>query len=303
MPESRARGRAWSLESRARGSAWPRLACLLVALTLSACVTVTTEPRAVLLEEHQQVRVEHLNCTEAITKARHVAPTAQGLDPGGFRLLTWNIHKQGDKGWQRDLAAFAHDADVVLLQELVLEPEIRHVIEGASLRWAMASSFLNGNIDIGVLTAARVSPVATCTQRVVEPLLRIPKSSVITWYALKGTPTTVAIVNMHAINFSLSLGAYREQLFAMRDALAQHQGPIVFAGDLNTWTQGRYDAVNAVAHSLGLTEISYAPDKRRLFFGKQLDHIFVRGLSMVESAAYEVTSSDHNPVMATLRLH
>jgi len=279
-----------------------RVLALLLACSMAACVTVTTEPRAVFLEQHEHVRIQRLNCPEALAKARRVERAAPGLDPRGFRLITWNIHKQGDKGWQGDLAGFARDADVVLLQELVLEPEIRKILEGANLDWAMASSFIDKDIDIGVLTAARVLPVATCTQRVVEPLLRIPKSSVITWYALKGSTQTLAVVNMHAINFSLSLGAYREQLFAMRDALAQHEGPIVFAGDLNTWTQGRYDAVNTVAQSLGLTEITYAKDKRTLFYGKQLDHIFIRGLTMVDSMAYEVTSSDHNPVLATLRV-
>jgi endonuclease/exonuclease/phosphatase (EEP) superfamily protein YafD len=219
-----------------------------------------------------------------------------------FRLLTWNIHKQSDKGWQADLGRFAQQADIMLLQEIVLEPEIRQVIEGAGLQWAMASSFLHADIDIGVLTGARVSPVATCTQRIVEPLLRIPKSSVITWYALEGTGRTLAVANMHSINFSLSLGAYREQLDAMREALADHDGPIIFAGDLNTWTQARYDAVNGVAKSLGLVEIAFAEDRRKLFLGKQLDHIFVRGLTMVDSSAIEVTSSDHNPVQATLRL-
>ena len=49
-------------------------------------------------------------------------------------------------------------------------------------------------------------------------------------------------------------------------------------------------------------EITFANDRRKLFFGKQLDHIFVRGLAMVDSSATEVTSSDHNPVAATLRL-
>jgi len=51
-----------------------------------------------------------------------------------------------------------------------------------------------------------------------------------------------------------------------------------------------------------MTEISFAEDRRKLFMGKQLDHIFIRGLTMSQSFATEVTSSDHNPVEATLRL-
>src|SRR5436309_2611523 len=65
--------RRLSESSRLAGSIM-LLRCLLLilaAVALPACVTVTTEPRAVLLEEHSQMRVQRLNCTEAVDKARH----------------------------------------------------------------------------------------------------------------------------------------------------------------------------------------------------------------------------------------
>ncbi len=107
---------------------------------------------------------------------------------------------------------------------------------------------------------------------------------------------------MHSINFSLSLGAYRSQLAAMQETLARHDGPIIFAGDLNTWTEGRLAAVQEATAALGLAEVRFEHDRRKLFFGKQLDHIFVRGLTLSTSAATEVTSSDHNPVEARLQV-
>lgn len=283
----------------------PSLSWLLITLAaamLSACVTVTSEPRAVMLEEGGRIRVKRLTCPEGVAHARASAHTAAaGLDPANIRLLTWNIHKEGDTGWQADLKRFAAQSDLLLLQEIVLNDEVRGVFEGAGLQWAMASSFIDTEIDIGVLTAARIAPVATCTERVVEPLLRIPKSAVITWYALKGTRARLTVINMHSINFSLSLGAYRDQLAAVRDALATHDGPMIFAGDLNTWTAGRDAAVRETAAALGLAEISFQEDKRKLFFGKKLDHIFTRGLRLTSSMATPVMSSDHNPVQATLR--
>src|SRR5207244_3963736 len=155
------------------------------------------------------------------------------LDPQSIRVLTWNIHKEDDQGWQRDLATFVRDNDIVLLQEVVLHEPLRRVIEQAGLQWVMASSFLYGGNDIGVLTAARVSPYASCTERVVEPLLRIPKSAVLSWFDINGMNVKLAIVNVHAINFSLSLEAYRAQFEALAEALAAHDGPIIFGGDLN----------------------------------------------------------------------
>ena len=82
----------------------------------------------------------------------------------------------------------------------------------------MASSFLLDADDIGVLTATRIAPIASCTQRVVEPLIRIPKSAVISWLPIADTRTdtrprcraeTLAIANVHSITFELSLDVYR----------------------------------------------------------------------------------------------
>ncbi|MFI4887546.1 MAG: endonuclease/exonuclease/phosphatase family protein, partial [Burkholderiales bacterium] len=202
---------------------------------------------------------------------------------------------------QRDLRAFTSGNDIVLLQETVLDPPLRELIDDDGLRWVMASSFLVSGTDIGVLTASRVEPVASCTERIVEPLLRLPKSAIISWFPLKGRDETLAVVNVHAINFSLSLGAYRAQFRALGDALAAHEGPLILAGDLNTWTAARSRVVRDVAKRLGLTEVRFANDRRSKVFGHELDHIYTRGLTVLASGTMLVGSSDHNPVEATLR--
>jgi len=277
---------------------------IAAALVVSACVSVTTEPRALLLHDDGSIHVQTLACPSAVARAVNppAVPAPAGLDPGTIRLVTWNVHKQADPGWQRDLRTLESDNDIVLLQEIVLDSALRDLIAGEGLRWVMASSFLMSDVDYGVLTAARVQPVATCTERIVEPLLRIPKSAIISWFALRGRPETLAVVNVHAINFSLSLGAYRAQFRAIGDALAGHEGPVILAGDLNTWTAARAQAVRDVATRLGLTEVRFAADRRSVFFGHELDHIYTRGLALVSSSAMLVRSSDHNPVEATLRV-
>ena len=286
----------------------PRLARLLLALcgaaALAACVTLTVEPRALLLDSEGRVEVQSLACSGPafVDRRSRGMAAAQALDPNAIRLLTWNVHKQDDPGWERDLARFAADNDVVLLQEAVLRSDLRDIIEHAGMRWVMASSFIYGDADIGVVTGSRKMPLTSCTQRVVEPLIRIPKSGVITWFRLAGREDTLAVVNVHAINFAVLLGGYRAQLEALGEALADHPGPIVFAGDLNTWTESRNEVMRAVAQRLGLREIEFKEDKRTLFLGKQLDHIYVRGLELVDAEAIPVKSSDHNPVRATLRV-
>jgi endonuclease/exonuclease/phosphatase (EEP) superfamily protein YafD len=275
------------------------VACVLV---LSGCVSVTAKPRALLLLDDGSVRVQTLSCPHEIERmlAAHRSTTGSGLDPHAIRLISWNIHKQADRGWQRDLHDFGERNDLVLLQESVLDPSLRSVIDAEGFRWVMASSFLEAGVDIGVLTASKIAPVANCTQRVVEPLLRIPKSAVISWFPLAGRRETLAVVNVHAINFSLSLRAFRAQFDAIGDALEHHEGPLIVAGDLNTWTDARAAAVRALARRLHLTEVRFATDQRSVFFGHELDHIYTRDLATVASFASAVTSSDHNPVTATL---
>jgi endonuclease/exonuclease/phosphatase (EEP) superfamily protein YafD len=275
---------------------------------LCGCISLTVEPRAVVSGPGGTTRVLTLNC-EAAERALQVdgnGDAAGVLDRRTLRLLIWNIHKEGDFGWRRDLSRLAAVSDVMLLQETALQPSLRNILNEAGLSWVMASSFIFDADDIGVLTATRIAPLASCTQRAVEPFTRIPKSAVISWLpigdARAGPRETLAIVNVHAINFELSLVAYRAQLQSLADALAGHRGPIIFAGDFNTWSDARDRAVAENAARLGLTELKLSVDQRALFFGRHLDHIFIRGLQMIDVAAIPVDSSDHNPVVATLRL-
>ncbi len=289
-----------NLARRGRGAAIVALA----GVVLAGCVSLTVEPRAVLFDSDGRVLVQSLACTGPALVARRARTLAdtESLDPASIRLLTWNIHKEGDPGWDKDLATFVAANDVVLLQEAVLLPSLRSIVEGAGLRWVMASSFLHADIDIGVVTGSRKTPLASCTQRAVEPLIRIPKSAVITWFRIAGRTDTLAIVNVHAINFAVNLTGYRAQLESLAAALEDHPGPIVFAGDLNTWTKARYAVMNTLAARLHLTEITFKEDHRSIFLGKQLDHIYLRGLELVDADALPVKSSDHNPVRATLRV-
>jgi len=288
------------------------LASSVLLAVLCGCITLTVEPRAIVSVPGGNARVVTLNCeaVDRVLRAADEGEAADALDRRPLRLLVWNIHKQGDAGWERDLSGFAAASDVMLLQETVLQPPLRDILDDSGLRWVMASSFLLGADDNGVLTATRIAPIATCTQRAVEPLIRIPKSAVISWLPITGTRTdtrtgsreTLAIANVHSINFELALDAYRSQLEALADALAGHRGPIIFAGDFNTWNDARDGVVAEIAARLGLTELILRVDERAVFFGRHLDHIFIRGLQLIDVGAIPVTSSDHNPLAATLRI-
>jgi endonuclease/exonuclease/phosphatase (EEP) superfamily protein YafD len=273
---------------------------------LCGCVVLTTEPRAVISGPAGSTKVLSLKCEDAerlLQSSVAAEPTAgNALRAGPLRVLTWNIHKQSDPGWQHDLARFAAASDVVLLQETALDPTLHAIVDDAGLGWVMASSFLYDDTDIGVLTATRLAPLASCTQRAVEPIIRIPKSAVITWLRIAGSAQTLAVINVHAINFELVLDAYRAQMVALADAVAGHEGPLILAGDFNTWNDARERVLAETAARLGLAEVTPSDDTRTRFLGRHVDHVFVRGLQVVSSVSSPVKSSDHNPVTATFAL-
>jgi len=271
---------------------------------LAGCITLTSDPRAVFIGASGTTEITWLKCDVAATLLLRdaIGVAGAGLDPQGFRVTTWNIHKEADYGWEQDLARLAGVDDVILIQEAALLPSLSTLLSGAGLRWVMASSFLYDTQDIGVITASRVSPVASCIQRAVEPYLGIPKSAVISWLPLAGSAQTVAVINIHAINFDLALAGYRAQLAALANVLAQHNGPIIFAGDFNTWSDAREATVADVISPLGLYEVRLPSDQRSVFFGRHLDHIYIRGLNYAEARAIAVRSSDHNPVTVILSI-
>jgi endonuclease/exonuclease/phosphatase (EEP) superfamily protein YafD len=242
-----------------------------------------------------------LPCTgqPAATDARKAADPLLGPT---LRVLSWNLHKNDDAGWDADLARFSAESDVVLIQEAELTAALREVLAHAGFDGVLASAFALDGRETGVLSAARVRPSSVCVQRQFEPLLRLPKSVVIARYGLRGTPETLAVANVHAINFTFGLGDYRAQFEAIAKELVDHRGPVIVAGDFNTWSTSRLDVVNEVMRRMGLHPVLPTVDTRSRFFGWQVDYIFVRGLEVVHAVAPEVGSSDHNPVLATFRL-
>lgn len=287
--------------------AWLRRALLATGVAwMAGCVSLTTELRAVI-DEPSGLRIATLQCANALAAADAASSNAitrstAAVDPAAIRMLVWNIHKEEDRGWQVDLARLAQTNDILLLQEVTLQDSLQAVLRDAGLRWILASSFIYRENDVGVLTAARVAPVATCTQRAMEPIAQLPKSAVITWLPLAGTADTLAVANVHAINFTLTLDDYHAQLRALEDVLAQHRGPVVLAGDFNTWSGARMALLEAMASRLQLRTVTFSEDRRSHFLGRPVDHVFVRDLAVLASSVQPVTSSDHNPLEVVLRI-
>ena len=228
-------------------------------------------------------------------------PVSPELDAGSIRLVSWNVQKNSHLDWERDFLSLIGDTDLVLVQELSLREDSINAIDG-SRHWSFAPGYQKPGAISGVLTMSRSKPIAQCNFVNFEPLLRTPKATNISEYGLTSTDATLVVVNIHAVNFSMGLGAFEKQFAQVREVLESHDGPIIVSGDFNTWRKRRNDIVAAMATELGLVSLEFDDDYRATMFGNPLDHIYVRGLSPLDATTERVESSDHNPLSVTLSL-
>ena len=179
---------------------------------------------------------------------------------------------------------------------------MRATLDEGRYAWILASAFAFDGTDYGVVIAARVRPIFFCTGRALEPLTGIPKSYLVARFRVEGREPTLEVATVHAINFTLDLAAYDQELDALGGVLAAHDGPIALAGDFNTWSEARERRVEALAARLGLEAVTFAPDERSRFLGRPADWAYARGADVLGSETREVAASDHNPLFVSLRV-
>ena len=247
-----------------------------------------------------------------VVPADHIDQCAQALSAGRqqtgfnglavpFSILNWNVEKAQHPRLVTEFAAFAERSDLIFLQEAVPLKKTETVVE-QSLYEAFVRGYVQNEIDTGVLTLARAPHLVHCQLLATEPWLRTPKATSVTLYPLAGSNTSLLTVNLHAVNFSFGIKAYSAQLEAAAELIRAHPGPVIFGGDLNTWSDRRQSALNDLTGGLQLTPLVFSPDHRTSRFGRPLDHLYVRGLIWQSSETVQVDTSDHNPLIATLSL-
>ncbi|MFK7853804.1 MAG: endonuclease/exonuclease/phosphatase family protein [Granulosicoccus sp.] len=221
-----------------------------------------------------------------------------------IRLLVWNILKAKRANWIEDFTHLIADRDLVMLQEAVLNAPTDSLFKQSQrFEWVMARSFRDprSQIEHGVKTGC----VARSVERHfmlsphAEPLLQTQKLMLATLYPLQGDTERLLVLNMHAINF-VSVQKYVEQLDQLTEALAPHDGPVILAGDFNTWNPSRLEHFHHIAKKAGLEEAVMQRQSKLAHMNQHLDHVFYRGLVLrsVESLP-NYASSDHAPIVAT----
>lgn len=225
----------------------------------------------------------------------------KALDPHHITLLNWNIAKGKHKGWQEDFRHLCESVDIALLQEAKLEYDMPALFNEHCC-WSFAPGFTRPDHSTGVMTLSVAQTINRSLHSHREPWTRIPKAALISQYHLAETDLTLMVANVHAINFTAGIRSFRRQLYALLDELLHHHGPIILAGDFNTWRRKRLSIVDDMIQILGLEVVHFAHDCRKQAFGLALDHVFVRGLRGKSSEVTSVYSSDHNPMVVTLAI-
>lgn len=222
---------------------------------------------------------------------------------GEFRVLVWNIWK-GKRGahWQADLKKLASGRELVLLQEAMTSEHVQGPLQKdlQGHEWHMAASFAwFFSHFTGVMTGSLASPKARnflrSEQR--EFFFLTPKITLATTYELpKGK--NLLVLNTHVVNFTTT-SAFRRFLAELMGLIESHDGPLLLAGDFNTWSEPRRLSLLETLRQAHLLPVDFHEDPRHL----KLDYVFLRDLSLRSARVRtDIKSSDHYPLEIELHL-
>ena len=271
------------------------------ALLASGCVSVPEQTQLVnkKLNEDRSVTISSCDTQQTQHYSNYKRDSAHELDSNNITLLNWNIYKGEEKNWAKDFRQLSDGQDLVIIQEARLSPEVKETLKEQSIHWTLNTGFVVNDEATGVLTGSRVKATSSCGLRTTEPFLRLPKTVLVNKYELSGTNEKLLVANIHSINFTLGTEVYSKQIKTLTAAIAQHQGPVVVAGDFNSWSENRKQIIEDMVAELSLKAVTYQSKNRVTIFGNEIDHVFYRGMEATASEALQVTSSDHNPIKVT----
>ncbi len=245
---------------------------------------------------------------EAIKNFGTNSKNQKALNPNSIKLLLWNVHKAEDgEIWAHDFQKISEAHDLLALQEVFLNPLMLKLFQDSKdFSYFMGVSFFYKKIgDTGVANASKVSPLEVRAYRspLVESLYGTPKMSAFTIYALEGRSEKLLLLNTHALNFDLG-SKFQKHLEDLVPLIKNHDGPVIWAGDFNTWSDHRLKIFEKVMNDLGLTAVTFSDDLRATFMWNHVvDHIYFKGLKTVKAQVLsEIKSSDHKPVSVEFAL-
>lgn len=252
--------------------------------------------------------------TNALEVSEALKPTP--ASSAELRLVSWNAQKFASPHFAARLALVMEQErpDLVFLQEATREALTR---DGMDVYFVGSWRFPPFRAEpTGVATLTRI-PALDATplpSRRREFLVATPKVSLATEHPLANGATLLA-VNVHCLAFErFGTAGFRAQLASVATLLSEHSGPIVLAGDFNTWSKKRLAHLQGLARRLSLTEADGFGDDRSTaskdsalldwLLGIEaelpLDRVYYRGFANHRARVLPHRASDHNPLAVTL---
>ena len=230
---------------------------------------------------------------------RHFGKSAQPSFRSGeiYGALIWNIFKSKKRGWDVDFSRLHPVYDLLLLQEAKINFSESIEVYDPDYSWVFGESFALDRCgsSCGVLTGSRIQQQHAFNRHgpVREPFVNTPKSTSFAYYAIEDQPCKLLVINSHFINFRQS-SAFERQLEQVVSVISDHDGPVLFAGDFNTWNGRRRGHLLDAMQALGLESVVFANESRTFML---LDYIFTRGLRVREAhLLHFIQTSDHLPL-------
>ncbi len=245
-------------------------------------------------------------------------PTTDAALTNPLTVVVWNTHKIAGPELRGEIESFVRErrADLILLQEYNEDLSDLDVVGGY-----FANSWHYpwiGGTTIGVTTLSPVKPsaVTSLQTRHREFVVTAPKTSIVTRYPLSDG-TSLLVANVHLLTFErIGTSNFQAQLDDLESAIDDHDGPMIVAGDFNTWSPERLALVEATMRRLELEEVKgFAPGRRTGDMGSSflnwlagvtnhipLDRVFYRGLVVGSVAVLPGDISDHKALQVDFTL-
>ena len=182
----------------------------------------------------------------------------ESLNPKNISVLVWNTEKAKNRRYNSGFKKLAKHKDILILQEAYGSKKAQDSYrdrEGFVFEFAI-SFFDKSNVPTGVGTASRVDSVNVDFQRSVgrEARVTTPKIILFSEYPMAGKDKPLLVVNIHALNV-VQDSVQRRQLADALDKINQFEGPVIFAGDFNTWGPNRAPHLLKTMKSNGFKEV------------------------------------------------
>jgi endonuclease/exonuclease/phosphatase (EEP) superfamily protein YafD len=231
------------------------------------------------------------------------ANSFSSLDGTSIKTLVWNIKKAELPKWKSEFSDYAKDKNLVLVQEAYDNDLFHTTLKSMpQFTWDMGISFIYkkyNNTATGTLLGSTASPFTLMVKHSpdTEPGTGTPKSTIMGLYKIRNSLKFILVVSIHAINFNTN-DAFERHVDQIFGIMKNHRGPIFFAGDFNTWNQGRTNYLFDRMKTLGLMPVTFINGEERIKFrGHILDHAFGRGISIQHAEVLGAsTGSDHRPM-------